>query len=97
MVRKSPAGAGVQVFGLQPKDAFHHFSFAADGYRRTSVFAAGKNLGAGRIHFARAFKSVRDPIRPWPDGHKAHIGEVQVSIWDEGTMAACDASGIILL
>ena len=28
---------------------------------------------------------------------KAHIGEVQVSIWDEGTMAACDASGIILL
>ena len=28
---------------------------------------------------------------------KAHIGEVQVSLWDESTMAACDASGIILL
>ena len=28
---------------------------------------------------------------------KAHIGEVQVSMWDESTMAACDASGIILL
>ena len=28
---------------------------------------------------------------------KAHIGEVQVSLWDEDTMAACDASGIILL
>lgn len=28
---------------------------------------------------------------------KAHIGEVQVSMWDEDTMAACDASGIILL
>ena len=26
-----------------------------------------------------------------------HIGEVQVSLWDEDTMAACDASGIILL
>jgi len=23
--------------------------------RRTSVFAAGENLGPGRIHFARAF------------------------------------------
>src|SRR5699024_11624680 len=28
---------------------------------------------------------------------KAHIGEVQVSLWGEDTMAACDASGIILL
>ena len=28
---------------------------------------------------------------------KAHIGEVQVSMWDESTMAACDASWIILL
>ena len=28
---------------------------------------------------------------------KAHIGEVQVALWDEDTMAACDASGIILL
>ena len=28
---------------------------------------------------------------------KAHIGEVQVSLWDEDTMAACDAAGIILL
>ena len=28
---------------------------------------------------------------------KAHIGEVQVSMWDESTMAACDASGVILL
>ena len=37
------------------------------------------------------------PIRPRPDGHKAHIGEVQASPWDESTMAACDASGIILL
>ena len=28
---------------------------------------------------------------------KAHIGEVQVSLWDEDTISACDASGIILL
>ena len=27
--------------------------------RRTSVFAAGENLGAGRIYFARAFKIKR--------------------------------------
>ena len=75
-----------------------HLTVSADlGLAQTSVFACGKNLGAGRIYFARAFKSVRDPIRPWPDGRKAHIGEVQVSLWDESTMAACDASGIILL
>ena len=28
---------------------------------------------------------------------KAHIGEVQVSIWDEQTKAACDAAGVVLL
>ena len=67
------------------------------GLAQTSVFAAGKNLGGGGIYFRRAFESVRAPIRPWPDGHKAHIGEVQVSLWDEETMAAADASGIILL
>ena len=34
--------------------------------RRTSVFAAGENLGAGRIHFARAFKIKRAPTGPAP-------------------------------
>ena len=28
---------------------------------------------------------------------KAHIGEVQVSIWDEDTVAACEKAGIVLL
>lgn len=28
---------------------------------------------------------------------KAHIGEVQASIWDEETMAACAAAGVVLL
>ena len=28
---------------------------------------------------------------------KAHIGEVQVSIWDEETVKACEAAGITLL
>ena len=28
---------------------------------------------------------------------KAHIGEVQVSIWDDDTIAACQEAGIILL
>ena len=29
--------------------------------------------------------------------HKAHIGEVQASIWDEASAAACADDGIILL
>ena len=28
---------------------------------------------------------------------KAHIGEVQVSIWDAGTVAACKSAGVELL
>jgi aspartate--ammonia ligase len=28
---------------------------------------------------------------------KAHIGEVQVSIWDEQTLSGCKAAGIKLL
>ena len=28
---------------------------------------------------------------------KAHIGEVQVSVWDERTIAGCQAAGIALL
>ncbi len=28
---------------------------------------------------------------------KAHIGEVQASVWDDETMAACEAAGVILL
>ena len=33
--------------------------------RRTSVFAASENLGAGRIHSARADKISGVPIEPW--------------------------------
>lgn len=29
--------------------------------------------------------------------HKAHIGEVQSSIWDEQTIAECEAKGVVLL
>ena len=28
---------------------------------------------------------------------KAHVGEVQASIWDEQTVAACEAAGVMLL
>ena len=28
---------------------------------------------------------------------KAHVGEVQVSVWDEGTLSGCEATGINLL
>jgi asparagine synthetase A len=30
-------------------------------------------------------------------GHKAHIGEVQVSVWDQETLKACQDAGVILL
>ena len=36
--------------------------------RRTSVFAAGENLGAGRIYFARAFKIKRGSHGACPVG-----------------------------
>ena len=28
---------------------------------------------------------------------KAHVGEVQASIWDEQTVSACEAAGVMLL
>ena len=28
---------------------------------------------------------------------KAHVGEVQVSLWDDDTIAACKAAGVQLL
>ena len=30
-------------------------------------------------------------------GRKAHIGEVQASVWDEQTIQACQDAGVILL
>ena len=30
-------------------------------------------------------------------GNKAHIGEVQSSLWDEANMEACEAAGVRLL
>ena len=30
-------------------------------------------------------------------GYKAHIGEVQASVWDEQTIRACQDAGVILL
>ena len=32
-----------------------------------------------------------------PGGAKAHIGEVQASVWDEQTLTACKEAGVILL
>ena len=28
---------------------------------------------------------------------KAHVGEVQVSLWDSETRAACEGAGVVLL
>ena len=30
-------------------------------------------------------------------GCKAHIGEVQASVWDERTLEACHEAGVVLL
>ena len=30
-------------------------------------------------------------------GSKAHIGEVQASVWDERTLEACRDAGVVLL
>ena len=49
----------------------------ADGARRmarTSVFAAGENLGAGRIHFARAFKITGSPL--CAKAHNGRLGDI---------------------
>ena len=35
--------------------------------------------------------------RPGGNGHKAHIGEVQSSLWDEDNLQVCRAAGITLL
>ena len=35
--------------------------------------------------------------RPGGHGNKAHIGEVQSSLWDEANVEACEAAGVRLL
>ena len=37
------------------------------------------------------------PARHMPGGNKAHIGEVQASVWDGETIAVCQDAGVILL
>ena len=32
-----------------------------------------------------------------PARGKVHVGEVQVSLWDQETLAACEAAGVKLL
>ena len=55
-----------------------------------------QNLGGGGIHFRRALKSKGSP---WSllHGAKAHIGEVQASVWDPETLEACREAGVVLL
>ena len=50
--------------------------------RRTSVFAAGENLGAGGIHFRRAcFSSLREPIRPLANGRPGTQAGLPAQPW----------------
>ena len=57
----------------------------------------GKTLAAGRIHSARGSQKKGGPAGHSPVGYKAHIGEVQASVWDEQTLQACRDAGVILL
>ena len=42
-------------------------------------------------------KSLGFPPGHGRAGHKAHIGEVQASVWDEQTRQACRDAGVILI
>ena len=44
-----------------------------------------------------AFELSSMGIRVDPELGKAHIGEVQASVWDDETTAACEKAGIRLL
>ena len=55
-----------------------------------------RRIFPGRIDFARRmFQGTHS--RPSGNGYKAHIGEVQSSLWDEANLQVCQNAGIILL
>ena len=52
-----------------------------------------KNRNAGRQRFFRGMAALLCMLLLG----KAHVGEVQVSLWDDDTVAACEKAGIALL
>ena len=66
--------------------------------RAVKRFAQGrKTLMPGRFIRPAQIKSVGSPPGHGRAGLKAHIGEVQASVWDEQTIQACRGAGVILL
>ena len=51
----------------------------------------------GRFIRPAQIKSVGSPPGHGRAGLKAHIGEVQVSLWDDDTLKTCADAGILLL
>ena len=60
-------------------------------------FRAKRGISAGRIDFAQGYEKGGAPSGRRPDGNKAHIGEVQSSLWDKENVEACEKAGITLL
>ena len=56
-----------------------------------------KTLMPGQFIRPAQIKSVGSPPGHGRAGLKAHIGEVQASVWDEQTIQACRDAGVILL
>ncbi len=65
-------------------------------WARPSVLLC-KTLMPGRFIRPAQIKSVGSPHGHGRAGRKAHIGEVQASVWDEQTIQACRDAGVILL
>ena len=55
-----------------------------------------KNSPQGGVSPPEVVAALGPPPGPGRPGRKAHIGEVQASVWDEQTLQACRDAGVIL-
>ena len=70
--------------------------WAAPALLRRKFDASAENFS--RANLLRPLGSKWDPIpAAGGNGPKAHIGEVQSSLWDEANLKACREAGITLL
>ena len=65
-------------------------------WRAQAVWPSAKPLPQGQLTCPEDVKA-RGPRGTRSAGHKAHIGEVQASVWDDETIRACQNAGVILL
>ena len=64
---------------------------------RRAARAEWRGAGAGFTSARRYIEITGSPRGPVRAGRKAHIGEVQASVWDDETLNACKEAGVILL